>query len=267
MKDQCGKSLWTSGVENNYGQAVWKIIMKNSGENSSDIPLYLFAKTPQAGKVKTRMQPQLSATEAAKLAEMMLEQCMEKVARNWRGKKVLAVTPSADHPLLIKLCKQYQFTTWRQIGGDLGMRMSNALNLNFNLGHNLHADNPNADNANKAGGAVVMGCDVPHFPHAILSQCHAYLTAGHHVVGAAVDGGFYLLGLATNEAHGTHGERLADQLFAGLDWGEGTVLAGLLKNAHNHGVHLKRLPELNDVDDYHDLKRLAHSEKRYQCFL
>ena len=71
--------------------------------DSPDYPLFLFAKVPVPGQVKTRMQPELTARQCAALAKMMMEDSMAKVAAAWPGRRVLSVLPSSDHPLIAEL--------------------------------------------------------------------------------------------------------------------------------------------------------------------
>src|SRR5437763_1805775 len=67
---------------------------------------------------------------------------------------------------------------------------------------------------------------------------------GHDVVlGPAVDGGYYLIGL----------RRAAPQLFAGVDWGTGRVLAQARAAAGRAGLSVALLPTLADVDVPGDL--------------
>ncbi len=143
------------------------------------IPLYLFAKAPLPGQVKTRMSPGLTPQQCADLAVMMLEQSMAKVANSWPGRKVLAVTPDPDHPVFRKLVSVHGFETRIQAAGDLGHRMWDMLTSGIK----------------SAGAAVVMGCDVPQIPEGLLFRAHEDVLSGLNVIGPARDGGFYLLGI------------------------------------------------------------------------
>lgn len=210
--------------------------------NPPPIPLYLFAKAPRAGAVKTRMQPQLDAESAAQLAQFMLEQTAANACANWPGEVALCVwPPRVDEPAFTALAARYGITVTAQTGTDLGARMRHALDGGIA----------------GAGAAAVMGCDVPHCPGAALAQAHAALARGENPVGAATDGGFYLLGL----------QRAEPALFAGVDWRGPAVLAEVRARAANAGVQLTDLPRLRDIDRYEDLQWLARIAPAYRRFV
>ena len=205
------------------------------------IPLYLFAKAPRAGEVKTRMQPQLSATAAARLAQFMLEQTVENACAHWPGAVALCVAPRLDAPAFARLAARHRIAVTLQTGGDLGCRMQAAL----------------AAGIARAGAAAVMGCDVPHCPGAALAEAHALLVRGENPVGATVDGGFYFLGLQRAEA----------ALFAGVAWSGAAVLETVRARAAAAGLQLTDLPRLRDIDHYADLQWLAGVEPAYRRFV
>ena len=205
------------------------------------IPLYLFAKAPVAGKVKTRMQPRLSAEACARLAETMLRHSVQTAVEAWPGEVILATTPTSSHPVFDALCLDCGITAVEQRGADLGQRMGNLLRQGIA----------------GAGGAAVMGCDVPHVTGDTLRTCHAEMGRGRNVVGPAADGGFYLLGLVS----------LDPSLFSGIEWGGDGVMADLEKNARRLGQDFVTLDSLRDIDKWEDLKWLASRCDRYQEFL
>jgi len=205
------------------------------------IPLYLFAKAPRAGAVKTRMQPSLSAAAAAELAEVMLARTVAKACANWPGEVALCARPSADEPAFTALAARHNITVTAQVGRDLGARMLHAL----------------AAGIARAGAAAVMGCDVPHCPGDVLACAHAALARGENPIGAATDGGFYLLGL----------QRAPAGLFTGVEWRAATVLAAVRARAAAAGVELVEMPALRDIDRFEDLQWLAGVDPAYRRFV
>jgi len=189
------------------------------------------AKAPLPGQVKTRMQPELSPEQAARLARVMLEQSVETVCRHWPGEVTLCVWPNPGHSVFQRLVARY----------DLGTRMMTILKQGIL----------------RSGSAMVMGCDVPHIPPACLTEAHAMLVRGENPVGPADDGGFYLIGL----------HRADEVLFEGIRWGGSTVLDAVRKRAARAGVELSELPSLRDIDRYPDLQWLAGTDHAYQQFL
>lgn len=206
----------------------------------ANFPLFLMAKPPQPGRAKTRMSPPLSAARAAELARKMLAQSAARACRHWRGEVVLCA--AAAHPVFAELAERHAIRVTRQPrNADLGARMLHALQGGIAA----------------AGRAAVMGCDVPHFPGAMLARAHALLARGENAVGPAADGGFYLLGL----------QRAEETLFAGVDWNGASPLAQLSARAKILGMQFTALPELRDIDRYADLEWLAAREPAYQTFL
>ena len=212
--------------------------------DAAAIPLYLMAKAPVAGAVKTRMMPALSAKSAADVARLMLQQTAEKASRNWRGKVVLCAAPDATHPIFRDLADEFSLAVTTQIKADLGARMLAAL-------------------CDGVGAAAVIGCDVPHCPDKILRDAHAQLAAGKNIIGACEDGGFYLLGLQRKAI--TRAE--TDGLFNDIKWSEKTTLTQLRTRAKAINITLTDLPTLRDIDHYKDLKWLAKIDSAYRHFL
>lgn len=210
------------------------------------VPLCLMAKAPVAGAVKTRMHPQLDAAHAADLARLMLEQTVAVARCHWPGVVTLCVSPDPSHPAFTQLADQHHLAITTQINADLGARMLAALRQGI------------AD----AGAAAVMGCDVPHCSGEILARAHALLVGGENPIGAAQDGGFYLLGLQRDDA-----VRAGDALFGGVKWSSATALAEVRARAATAGVDFHALPTLRDIDHYADLEWLASIDDAYKRFV
>ena len=206
-----------------------------------DIPLYLFAKAPVPGQVKTRMQPELTGSGAAELALMMLAQSVSKVKTHWPGSLTLTVSPGQDHDCFRDLRNRYRLDIEVQTEGDLGQRIGHVLEKTIR----------------ESGCGVVMGSDVPHISGKILSQVHARVSNRENVVGPTVDGGFYILGL----------HELSCGIFNRVDWGSNQVLSQLLANLDSLGMDIEFCRKLRDIDTWSDLCWLAGKDPRYQRFV
>lgn len=193
----------------------------------SDEPaLILFAKAPVAGKVKTRLMPQLSAEQATRVAERLLEESIKLAVQAWPGRVVLAVWPNAEHPFLQKMLSQYPIEWIPQAEGDLGDKMHQAMQQ-------------------QSYPCAVMGCDVPHCPPQVLQEAYRRLQSSEAVLGPTLDGGYYLMGLQTAQS----------ALFADVEWGTETVLTTTLSLAESQQLSFYLLPELNDIDTADDLEQ------------
>ncbi len=98
------------------------------------------------------------------------------------------------------------------------------------------------------GSACLLNADSPNLPTARLAQAAAALAApGERVVlGAAEDGGYYLLGLKTARAH----------LFEDIDWSTDRVANQTRARTRALGLPLVELDPWYDVDDVPALHRL-----------
>ncbi len=213
-------------------------------ESAIPIPLYLMAKAPVPGQVKTRMAPEIGPRQSAKLARLMLAQTVANACRHWRGEVALCVWPRHAHPVFVQLAERYRLTITSQIDADLGSRMMAALKQGIA----------------RAGRAAVMGCDVPHCPGEILAGAYAMLARGENPVGPAEDGGFYLIGLSNLS-------RAENSLFNGICWDDPAPLQQVRENALSAGLHLSDLPPLRDIDRYADLQWLAGIDDAYKPFV
>ncbi|MEP4079110.1 TIGR04283 family arsenosugar biosynthesis glycosyltransferase [Haloferula sp.] len=119
---------------------------------------------------------------------------------------------------------------WRIQGeGGLGARMARAFETAFEEG---------------AEKVVLIGTDCPRLDHQVLADAFAALERSDVVVGPALDGGYYLIGM----------KRLWRGLFDGVAWGGPEVLSQTMGKAHELGLGCTRLVELPDVDLPEDLR-------------
>lgn len=185
--------------------------------------LTLFAREAVPGAAKTRLAPRLGDDGAARLAGWMIRCTAEQATRHWPGPVRLACWPATART---RMAAEFALPVVAQRGAELGERMLGAL-----------ADGPGA----------VLGCDVPHLPGTVLAEAGRRLAAGQAVVGPALDGGFYLLGLP----------RPVPGLFDGIRFGGDDVHRRLRANAGAAGVDLVELPTLRDIDRPEDLDAVA----------
>jgi rSAM/selenodomain-associated transferase 1 len=194
--------------------------------------ILLFTRYPQPGEVKTRLIERLGARGAADLHARMTEKVLQEIAtvlesgvtnlqlfysnsgeqamRDWLGKDIC-------------LCPQQ--------GKDLGQRMEAAFEESFQQG---------------AERVVLVGSDCPALDHAILRNGLEKLNRHDLVLGPAVDGGYYLIGLSAAVSD-------CSFLFTGIDWGTDQVLEQTLRQAEKISLSHTLLPQLHDIDRPEDL--------------
>ncbi len=204
----------------------------------SDYPLILFAKVPQAGKVKTRLSPELSINEAADVAKALLTETLQLASNHWSGKVVLAIWPDTKDVFIQSLIEQFELEVIVQSEGDLGTKMFNAMEQ---VGY----------------PCAVMGCDVPHLGEAELYKAHDLLVKHQNIIGPTKDGGYYLLGLQSGQP----------ELFTKKLWGGDTVLEASLEIAEQKNFQFHQLDMMIDIDHYADLVKASAVLKSLQRFL
>jgi rSAM/selenodomain-associated transferase 1 len=115
------------------------------------------------------------------------------------------------------------FPYFEQGTGDLGCRMDRALAEASHEG---------------AGQIVIIGSDCPEITHELLRESFEHLATCDLVLGPAVDGGYYLIGL----------RRPTPQLFTGIPWGTERVFEETLRRAEELSLNVFHLKTLSDVD-------------------
>ena len=90
---------------------------------------------------------------------------------------------------------------------------------------------------------LVIGTDCPEIEPSILAEAFEALSRTDVVLGPALDGGYYLIGLRANRP----------DLFRGIDWGTENVLRQTLEIARQSRYSVRQLKPLSDVDYPEDL--------------
>lgn len=192
--------------------------------------LIIFTRYPELGKAKTRLIPALGATGATELHRQMAEHTLAQV-RDLRSRLPVAIE------IQFTGSEQSQMSAWlgadleyRQQGrGDLGDRLSQAVVSAFDRGYQ---------------SVVIIGTDCPDLDASILEMAFQQLQHHDLVLGAAADGGYYLMGL----------RRYYPELFQEIAWSSDRVLAQTCTIAQQLGLQVSsNLPVLRDVDYPEDL--------------
>jgi uncharacterized protein len=190
--------------------------------------LILFSRYPIAGQAKTRLIPALGATGAAQLQRQMTE---------WTFAMAMACAVSVQ----ICFCGGTiaQMRQWLGDGpdyqpqgdGDLGERMARAVESALAQGYQR---------------VVIIGTDCPAIDQNLVREAFDRLHQNDLVLGAAADGGYYLIGL----------RRWVPEIFQAIPWSSELVLTKTLAIADTLAIPYDVLKVLPDIDRPEDLPHL-----------
>ncbi len=201
------------------------------------------AKAPRAGEAKTRLRPAVSAAQAAGLGAAFLQDItanLQLAARRAAIVPYVAFSPAGTEALFDGLVAPGT----RMLLADgsppapagverFGRCLLHALRSLLALGH---------------GAACVLNADSPTLPTRLLLEAHAILSqpGDRLVMGAADDGGYYLLGMKRAHAH----------VLSQIDWSTAHVAGQTRERAAQAGLEMIELDPWYDVDDPASLNRL-----------
>jgi rSAM/selenodomain-associated transferase 1 len=190
--------------------------------------LIIFTRYPEPGKTKTRLIPMLGIEGAAQLHRQLTAGTI------WQAKQLLSAQVSMEVHFTggtKKLMGEWlgnDFFYEHQVTGDLGEKMAAAFEMSFNLGIEK---------------VVLIGTDCPGLNGELMSLAFDKLDSKDLVLGPALDGGYYLIGL----------RKFIPDLFRGINWGTGEVLAQTMAIAEGLNFNLAFLIPLADIDRPEDL--------------
>lgn len=198
--------------------------------------LVIFAKAPIAGEVKTRLCPPLTPDEAATLHGSFVLDMLERtklavVKLQIPFHRYLACAPSSELVFFKIMEERQAVRLLDQTGEDLGQRMHRTFADLFAKGYQH---------------VIIVGTDVPTLPLSVYHEALTILGRSDVVLGPALDGGYYLIGL----------KQPAEQLFAGVPWSTDQVLAVTQQKAKALGLSVELTTAWRDVDTIADLQSL-----------
>ena len=180
----------------------------------------MLAKSPVAGRVKTRLSPTYTPEEAAELAAAALSDTLEAVRRSQATRRLLVIDgPQAGW-------QRPGLEVFQQRGTGLDERIAHAFSL-------------------VPGPALLIGMDTPQVTPALLSVSWDEVDAWF---GPAADGGFWALGFARPPDPGW---------LLGVPMSVGSTGACQRARLVRAGLVVGDLPELTDVDLAVDVATVA----------
>ena len=188
--------------------------------------LIIFAKNPVLGKVKTRLSATIGDEKALDVYKELLDHTCA-IASKAKGDKIVYYSDFVNND---DLWKRANFTQALQHGDDLGQRMSNAFKEAFK---------------SFKGKVVIIGTDCKELSTEIIDQAFSGLEYADIVIGPALDGGYYLIGMKS----------LEEELFKNIEWSTSAVLEQTIDKVDTKRLSFLLLKTLSDIDNEEDLTR------------
>jgi hypothetical protein len=188
------------------------------------------ARVPEAGKVKTRMQPDLSPERCASLYRAFLGDAIDLSMSIEGVAHFLSFTPVEGRHVLERMVPP-GVELIPQAGHDLGSVMDGLMKALFARGYSP---------------VVLFGSDIPALQPRALDCALAMLKDCDICLGPSRDGGYYLVGAGNP----------VSPIFQGIPWSTPRVLELTLQKAASAGLKTAMLEELEDVDTVEELQSL-----------
>lgn len=195
-----------------------------------DTVILVFAKAPVAGKVNTRLIPDIGVKAATQMQQDLIQHRLEMLKRANLSAVQLWCAPDRKHNSFVQCKKQFPITLKQQTGDDLGQRMFNGVKTAL-LSYRY---------------CIVIGTDAPALDESIIQQAIDELRAGAEAVFVpAEDGGYVLLALSNSYKF----------LFNDISWGTEVVLQQSKDRLKENNVSFTELAPCWDVDTMKDYQR------------
>ena len=182
----------------------------------------VIAKAPAPGRSKTRLCPPLSPVQAAALAEAALRDTLRAVLDTPGVRAAVILDGPAGSWLPAGL------EVVRQRGDGLDQRLANAF-------------------SDLAGPTLIVGMDTPQVTPALLEDGVRALRSAPAVLGPALDGGYWAIGMRDPDPRALLGVAMSSP----------ATLSAQRLRFRELGVTVADLPALRDVDTYADADAVA----------
>lgn len=189
--------------------------------------LLLFVRNPELGKVKTRLAASVGPEKALEIYLHLLRHTRQVT----QGLPVQKRVYYAEKVNPDDLWPNEEYQKRVQQPGDLGQRMEAAFETAFAEGYT---------------SVLIIGSDCLQLTSDIILRAFRELEQHEVVIGPALDGGYYLLGM----------KHLHPELFREKQWSTERVFPDTLYDIERLGLSHALLPRLSDIDYAEDLDEL-----------
>ena len=186
--------------------------------------IIVFVRTPELGKVKTRLAKAIGDQAALTIYKLLLKHTAT-VLHELSFDKVVYYSEKIENN---DFWKASLFEKKLQKGADLGERMQQAFETAFDRGYKK---------------VLIIGSDLFDLTSSIITSAFEALETYDISIGPSLDGGYYLLGM----------KKLQPEVFKNKKWGTDSVLKHTLQDLKKQKIKL--LKALNDIDTLEDLQQ------------
>jgi uncharacterized protein len=202
--------------------------------------LLVFARLPELGKVKTRLDASLGEERTLAVYEAMLRDLLQSIGHSNTETEVeiaWAPTLAATGESLRRAFDDH--TLAMQTGATLGDRLSMAFSERFFF--------------HRTQKAIAIGVDDPRLSREMIEHAFGLLDSCDWILGPARDGGYYLIGCRAAVFN--------PKIFRDIPWSDSSVFQLTVDRIHQWQNTIALLPERYDIDEMDDLRRFANETR------
>lgn len=186
--------------------------------------IIVFVRNPELGRVKTRLAKSIGDQAALETYKILSKHTSKIISEIDSDQLIFYSDKIQDNDVWTATNCKKQIQT----KGDLGQKMLAAFQYGFSLGYQK---------------ILIIGSDLYSLRPKHIESAFEQLENYDLVIGPALDGGYYLLGL----------NFIISKIFKQKQWSTSSVLKETLSDLKEFNVNL--LEPLNDIDTYEDLKK------------
>ncbi len=190
--------------------------------------LLVFAKSPEPGKVKTRIGMTVGMEKAAKIYSELLEKTLQEIKNKSFWKNIIYITPDSN----TEYFAHYNIDIKIQQGNELGSKLINS----FNEANLLNPEK-----------IIVIGSDCPELTNIDIKKAFCALESSPAIIGPTFDGGFYLFGLNTKYI-----DKIKEIFNTEIKWSTDIVFEQIKNICDKINLPLYILDKKNDIDTEND---------------
>ncbi|MEX1190490.1 MAG: TIGR04282 family arsenosugar biosynthesis glycosyltransferase [Brumimicrobium sp.] len=188
--------------------------------------LMVFTKNPELGKCKTRLAATIGNEAALKVYEQLLDHTVYFSSKVNAEKYVYYSKDIQSNDRW----DESIFKKRTQVEGNLGVKMASAFKENFDAGFQK---------------IIIIGSDCAEINEEDIHNAFEALDKSEVVIGPAIDGGYYLLGMKT----------FIPSLFQDKSWSTPDLINETISTLKKQQISFSLLKEKSDIDYEEDLER------------